>query len=306
MAQPFDFLPSPFPGEPKEQFLSSSKMHGQVYQSFATTYEGRPCHRQPKDGEIPELDVGKVGNGCQVKSYPPSHPPLKEGDLDIPTLYKEATEQNVQIKVDLVPLKKGGEGGIGVGSGAIVGREGDEILVLTDNHVVSASHGQKVFDIQARFGDGQIYDGRVLTRDLKNDSAIVAFKTGVETDKEYHPATFEDGWSELKMGAKYLTTGYPGFTSRLHVSPGQLLAIDHSSKVPASEHLPGEDRNRYLALLYSHTRRGNSGGPTYNALGHVVGNLEMIIGGTTKYSFINPLSRQYVAGLLKQAGADTE
>ena len=304
MANPFEIIAGPFPGEPKEEFLSSDKMRKQSYTPIATAYNGKPCHHQPQSGEIPELDVGKTGNGCQVKSYPPSSLPLKEGELDIPDLYRKANQQNVQLKAEFAPLKKHGEGGTGLGSGVIVGRRGDEILVISDNHVVTPHPGQKTAIIQARFGDGQIYDGRVVVRDLKNDTDIIAFKTGADTDKEYHPATIQDGWSELKKGQQYLITGYPEATSRLHVSPGELLGVDHESAAGFKNHLPGDDRNRFWGLLKSHTRDGNSGGATYGRLGHVVGTLEGGIPGDTRFSFINPISRQYVAKLLKQAGAD--
>jgi len=281
------------------------RFHHAVYGGQPTTsLDGATCKGQPKHGEIPVLEAGVPTKGCRYKAYPDNHTTGDAGYLDVPKLYQVGKEQGVHIKTDLPPHGMGKElvGDEALGSGVIVGKRKDELLVLTDNHVVPQTKGAATF---VKFGDGKIYRARVVSRDPAHDGAILAVETGNYTDKEYKPAKIANDLSSFKHGAKALIVGYPEGSRTPYASPSDKSALGRANELRLAVPMPGEDTRRQLAVLKAQTCEGNSGGPTYNPKGELIGTLE---GGPDRRSpdalsasSVNPITKNYVNGLIRKA-----
>jgi hypothetical protein len=282
---------------------ASHGFHKDAYAAPATSFEGIPCRHQPKPGELPELNFGKNSKGCDFKKYPAHGTGPGALDLDVPSIYKVAKEQAVHLR-SLVTVPNKGQGEAR-GSGVIVGRIGNELLVLTDNHVVNDKiHGGRIDATEARLGDGtKTYTARVLVRDRKHDAAIVAVNTGADTDKLYKPASLPENLDSLKDGKKVLVVGYPEASNALHESPGIARGVERQDQlgIKNMEPEPGDDPRRKIGIVEAHTREAESGGGTYNSAGQLVASLEGGMPGDTHISLVNPLTRQYVQGLIRKA-----
>jgi S1-C subfamily serine protease len=281
------------------------RFHHAVYGAPPTTsLDGAACKRPPKHGEIPVLEAGVPTKGCHYKAYPDNHTTGGAGYLDVPKLYQLGKEQGVHIKTDLPPHRMGKElvGGEALGSGVIVGKRKDELLVLTDNHAVPETKGAATF---VKLGDGKEYRARVVSRDPAHDGAILAVETGKDTDKEYKPAKIANDLSSFKHGAKALIVGYPERSRTPYASPADTIALARANELGPAVRMPGEDTRRQLAVFEAQTHEGNSGGPTYNPKGELVGTLE---GGpdprspdALSVSLVNPITKSYVDGLIRRA-----
>jgi len=143
----------------------------------------------------------------------------------------------------------------GLGSGVIVGRDGDTVYVLTNYHVAGSAT-----DIQIVLNDERKFDGKLVGGDERMDLALLSFAT-----KEEIPiATLGDS-SNLRVGDWVIAVGNPyGFTSS--VTAGIVSAL-HREAVAST----GISRFTDYIQTDAAINTGNSGGALLNLRGEVVG-----------------------------------
>jgi Do/DeqQ family serine protease len=140
----------------------------------------------------------------------------------------------------------------GLGSGAIIRKEGKKYYVLTNNHVV-----QDADEIKVILFDKREYDGKIVGTDERKDLALVVFET-----KEKNIAIAELGDSDkTEVGDIVLAVGSPlGFTSS--VTAGIVSAIGRRG--------PAGNISDFIQTDAA-INRGNSGGPLVDINGRIIG-----------------------------------
>lgn len=147
----------------------------------------------------------------------------------------------------------------GGGSGFIVGMNDTELLVATNNHVVSTAN-----KLQVVFSDGTSIDGTVRSTDADNDLAIVsvALKDIPEaTAKIITVARLGDS-DAAEIGEMVIAIGNAlGYGQSVTV--GYLSAKDREVTI--------SDVTQKLLQTDAAINEGNSGGPLFNVKGEVIG-----------------------------------
>jgi Do/DeqQ family serine protease len=143
----------------------------------------------------------------------------------------------------------------GMGSGVIVGRDGDTVYVLTNNHVAGQAD-----EIEIGLYDGRSYQAELVGGDELIDLAMLSF----ETDEEVPIATLGDS-EQLQPGDWVFAVGNPlGFESTIT-----------AGIVSATARAAGQQSGMSGVTDYIQTdaaiNRGNSGGALVNLEGEVVG-----------------------------------
>jgi serine protease Do len=143
----------------------------------------------------------------------------------------------------------------GLGSGVIVGRDGDTVYVLTNNHVAGSAS-----EIQVVLSDKKEYTGKLVGADARLDLALVSFTT-----KEVVPIAVLGDSANLRVGDWVLAVGNPyGFTGS--VTAGIISALNRH----ADSRTGIADLTDYIQTDAS-INSGNSGGALVNLRGEVVG-----------------------------------
>jgi serine protease Do len=187
---------------------------------------------------------------------------------DIPPQLKEFFEQFPQFR-ERFNERQRGEGGGGVGSGFVISADG---YVITNDHVVSNASTVKI-----KFQGGVEYDAKVIGTDSKTDLALLK----IESDKtfDFVPLTS----NEAKVGDWVMAVGNPfGLGGTVTAGIVSARGRDIGSG-------PYDD---YLQIDAS-INKGNSGGPTFNLEGEVVGVNTAIFspsGGSVGIGFAIPAS----------------
>jgi serine protease Do len=135
-----------------------------------------------------------------------------------------------------------------LGSGFVVDPEG---FVVTNNHVIAEAD-----EIQVVFNDETSYDATLVGRDTKTDLALLK----IEADHPLHAVTFADSDS-VRVGDWIIAIGNP-FGLGSSVTAGIVSA--RSRDIRAG---PYDDFLQVDAPI----NRGNSGGPSFNLEGKVIG-----------------------------------
>lgn len=144
----------------------------------------------------------------------------------------------------------------GLGSGFVVGREGNNVYVLTNNHVA----GKDTTKISIEFSDGRRFDAKLVGADERKDlSMIVA--TVTDNDNDIQPMTLGDS-DALVTGDWVMAVGSP-FGFDFSVTSGIVSAKGRSGG-------PGGNINDFIQTDAA-INQGNSGGPLVNMNGEVVG-----------------------------------
>ena len=199
----------------------------------------------------------------------PSQPPpggnsgLPGGDIDIegqPPIIQKAMKANVRIELDR-----------GMGSGVIVQRDGDEVLILTNLHVVdlkfALSRGQQITaqnDLPkptVKYFNGQSNPGTVTwTAPDGVDLALVK----VVAPREIEPVSWQ-ALPRVLAGQKVFAVGNPVGLGWTYTS-GVVSAL-------RKERLPREDPKRDVPIIQTDTpiTFGNSGGGLYAEDGELIG-----------------------------------
>lgn len=135
-----------------------------------------------------------------------------------------------------------------LGSGFVVDPEG---YVVTNNHVIAEAE-----EISVVFGDDTTYEAELIGRDSKTDLALLK----IEGDKPFPAVTFADS-DAVRVGDWVIAIGNP-FGLGSTVTAGIVSA--RSRDIHAG---PYDDFLQVDAPI----NRGNSGGPSFNLDGEVIG-----------------------------------
>lgn len=143
----------------------------------------------------------------------------------------------------------------GMGSGVIVGRDGDKVYVLTNNHVAGEAD-----EIEIGLYDGRTFTGKLVGGDKLIDLAMISF----ETNEDVPIAALGDS-DQLQPGDWVFAVGNPlGFESTIT-----------AGIVSATSRAAGQQSGMSGITDYIQTdaaiNRGNSGGALVNLDGEVVG-----------------------------------
>jgi serine protease Do len=188
---------------------------------------------------------------------------------DVPPQLKEFFEQFPQFRDRFNDDRRGGQRGAAVGSGFVVSADG---YVITNNHVVKDASTVKL-----KFQGGAEYDAKVIGTDSKTDLALLK----IDSDKtfDFVPLTSK----EAKVGDWVMAVGNPfGLGGTVTAGIVSARGRDIGSG-------PYDD---YLQIDAS-INKGNSGGPTFNLEGEVVGVNTAIFspsGGSVGIGFAIPAS----------------
>ncbi|MEO0728920.1 MAG: Do family serine endopeptidase [Pseudomonadota bacterium] len=168
------------------------------------------------------------------------------------------------------------------GSGFVISADG---YVVTNNHVID-----KADQIQVKFGPREEYDAELVGTDPRTDLALLKIKS----DKTFTPVKFAEDVG--RVGDWVVAVGNPfGLGGTVTVGVVSALARDIGSG-------PYD-----FIQIDAAVNRGNSGGPTFNLKGEVIGVNTAIYspsGGNVGIAFAVPASTaQQVIDELKRSGS---
>ncbi|MDR3615473.1 MAG: serine protease [Candidatus Obscuribacterales bacterium] len=267
-----------------------------VYNPPANDLKGHKCSIQPRPDEIAYLQSGKSTKGCDYRTF---------ANSDIPALFREEKGKSVYIE-ETERERHHKKDSAFSGSGVIVGkRHKNELLILTDNHVVGGDRGSKLKDVYVRTPDGVAHEGRVVDRTPKEDLALVAIKVDPKQMSKFEVAKAVKSLSFVHPGDKALGLGYPMDAEYLYASPGsvKITAPVHALTPCDSKTCYGEDWNRPMIEARLHSKTGNSGGGVWNHKRELFGLVEGGNDSSIKYTLINPVTQHKIDNMIRRAKA---
>lgn len=146
--------------------------------------------------------------------------------------------------------------GTAAGSGAILDEKGD---IVTNNHVISGAQ-----NIQVTLSNGQMYTAQIVGTDTTTDLAVIKLDN---PPSDLKPVTFADS-DKLAVGEAIMAIGNPlGYDDT--ATTGIVSALNRPVSVM-------DDSNKTQIItnavqIDAAVNPGNSGGPTFNAAGEVIG-----------------------------------
>ena len=149
----------------------------------------------------------------------------------------------------------------GSGSGVIIGRNDTELLIATNNHVVSGAESLTVC-----FNDDKdaVFDAKIKGTDADNDLAVIAIKlSDISEDvlNSISVATLGDS-TQMEVGDQVVAIGNAlGFGQS--VTSGVISALDREVTI--------DDTTATLMQTDAAINPGNSGGALFNMKGEVIG-----------------------------------
>lgn len=273
-----------------------------------THADAQACKTNPEEGAVPTLLPGHRSNGCEFKGMKDLPKDLKH--LDFPDIYSKAAESTVRIDATMTdPHDKRGrfkqEGP--AGTGAIIGKDTEkgECLVATANHVVNGGKEVKISDIKAVSADGKKYETETRYSEPKKDTAVIAVKTGADTEKVCKPFTpVQDFNDEAGKGKNLVALGFPNGSRALYASPGKSEGITpmRQDMSPRNIRELGLEPNASQLKVINHIKGGQSGGPVVTPEGRLAGLNQSGPEGYTRGSYAVPLDQKRVDELLAKAG----
>lgn len=154
------------------------------------------------------------------------------------------------------------------GSGIIVGQSDEELLIVTNNHVIDGYQ-----ELSVQFIDGKELQANVKGTDIKNDIAVISVPVSeIEEDTKNSIAVATLGNSDnLKVGEPAIAIGNSlGYGQS--VTTGVISALNREVTI--------EETTSYLIQTDAAINPGNSGGALLNVKGEVVGINSNKIGGS--------------------------
>ncbi|MDY2939141.1 MAG: trypsin-like peptidase domain-containing protein [Fusicatenibacter sp.] len=152
------------------------------------------------------------------------------------------------------------------GTGVIVGQNEDELLIATNNHVVSGAT-----TLSVTFIDDQTISGQIKGTDSTNDLAVVAVKLDdipEETLNQIKIAVMGDS-DELEVGEQVVAIGNALGTGQ-SVTSGYVSALDRT--ISSEDESTGETiTSEGLIQTDAAINPGNSGGALLNMKGELIG-----------------------------------
>lgn len=207
-----------------------------------------------------------VDNGTEII---PATTTLADGDMDSQSLDVSDIAENVMPSVVAITIKAVTEYDFGVfggtyeyesegsGSGIIIDTNESELLMVTNNHVVSGAE-----TVSVCFIDGAVYEANVKGTDVDNDLAVISVDLkdiSDETMNSIKIATIGNS-DELKVGEQVVAIGNAlGYGQS--VTTGIVSAKD---RVVSTNTTP-------LIQTDAAINPGNSGGALLNMRGEVIG-----------------------------------
>lgn len=149
----------------------------------------------------------------------------------------------------------------GSGSGVIIGKNDTELLIATNNHVVSGAESLTVC-----FNDDKdaVFDAKIKGTDADNDLAVIAIKlSDISEDvlNSISVATLGDS-TQMEVGDQVVAIGNAlGFGQS--VTSGVISALDREVTI--------DDTTATLMQTDAAINPGNSGGALFNMKGEVIG-----------------------------------
>lgn len=147
----------------------------------------------------------------------------------------------------------------GAGSGIIISNTSDELLILTNNHVVDESS-----ELTVKFINGKEVDATIKGTSERKDIAIISLKiSDIEKDtlNEIKVAVLGDS-NDLKVGNGIVAIGNAlGYGQS--VTTGVVSALDRT--------VTGDNYSNKMIQIDAAINGGNSGGALLNSKGEVVG-----------------------------------
>lgn len=146
------------------------------------------------------------------------------------------------------------------GSGIIVGQNDEELLIVTNNHVVEDSR-----ELTVTFIDNEPVTAAIKGTDSDSDLAVIAVKLGdipAETMSRIKVAVMGDS-DALKVGQGVIAIGNA-------LGYGQSVTVGYVSALDREVHAE-DDTTRHLLQTDAAINPGNSGGALLNMNGEVIG-----------------------------------
>ncbi|MGB8601231.1 MAG: DegQ family serine endoprotease [Rhizomicrobium sp.] len=187
---------------------------------------------------------------------------------DIPEPFRQFFRQFGQGAPTPAPAQRKA---ISMGSGFIIDKDG---LIVTNNHVVG--NGGK---IKVKLADGRTFDAKLLGADAATDVALLK----VTPDKPLPTVEFGNDRS-LRVGDWVIAVGNPfGLSNTVTAGIVSSIGRDINSAQPYTDFIQ----------IDAPINQGNSGGPTFDLRGQVIGMNSMIYsptGGSVGIGFAIPAS----------------
>jgi serine protease Do len=262
--------------------LTGSLAIGTAPQAFA---QGTIAAIDPTKGFAPLVDhVMPSVVSVEVK-FQPAAATGDDGAQDLPPQLKEFFEKFPEFRDRFQNPRGSREGGSAVGSGFVISDDG---FVVTNNHVVSNAATVKV-----TFNDGKSFDAKVIGTDAKTDLALLKIESKQTFD--FVPLSTHDA----KVGDWVMAVGNPfGLGGTVTAGIVSARGRDIGSG-------PYDDFLQIDASI----NKGNSGGPSFNLEGEVIGVNSAIFspsGGSVGIGFAIPASIvDKVVKELKSSGSVT-
>lgn len=127
------------------------------------------------------------------------------------------------------------------GTGEFINQNGD---ILTARHVL---HNGDTLNVNYK---GKMYKASIVAEDVENDLAVIH----INVQNDY---AFKIADEASKVGEEAIIIGYPATTDKLTVTSGRIIEVDDYSYI--------QNVDEYIVC------GGNSGGPTVNKKGQLIG-----------------------------------
>lgn len=250
---------------------------GKTIDKFSLEGNETDCKTNPPEGTVPTIIAGRNFHSCDFKGAKNLPKDLKH--LDFANLYNQAAESTVRIDATMRPPgdknprhKLDGP----IGTGAMIGKDiqNGECLVLTANHVPKGTTDIAISNARAVTADGKTYPSEIRFSDAKYDRAVLAIKTGDDTEKTCKPfIAAKDAKKEGAENKALLALGFAEGSRTLYASPGISEGVHKVLEVfgPKDMKKFGLERKALGVVIDNHVRGGQSGGPVVTEQGKLIG-----------------------------------
>lgn len=213
-----------------------------------------------------DTDAGEEKKVTTNRSVAAATPLSAQGNLDVSDVVENVMPSIVSITNKSVQEVRSFFGGgiheyesVSAGSGIIIGENDEELLLVTNNHVVEGAN-----TISVGFIDDEVYEAVVKGTDPENDLAVIAVKLSDIKDSTMDKiviATMGDS-DALKIGEQVVAIGNAlGYGQS--VTTGIVSALDREVEI--------DNLASKLIQTDAAINPGNSGGALLNMNGEVVG-----------------------------------
>ncbi len=253
-----------------------------------TDTNGKLCATLPTSGEIPVLEGGGDPLGCNYNDA--QHDPLTY------QIYSDHKDQTVKVSGDY------DQDHVVDGSGVMIGKVGDQCQILTALHVIEDDTTQQSLpNLSLMTTDGSQFPVQSVNIDRPHELAVVSVDMGASADALCQPVTIAKD-SQLSPWDGAYSLGYPGASTNVYASPSKYLATRKLSDTRGeisfpSDYWPGEDPERPVLEFEGLALPGDSGGPTFNKDGELIGVVDESTSNYTIWS--TPITEETIDGLMK-------